>query len=153
MRYCETSEERVFVIRLEDRENIQQSIEDFAFRKNILYARVQMLGGVDKGSILIAGASEGRAEIIEPMRNELKEMHEAVGNGTIFPDSKGMPRLHCHLACGRQNNTVCGEIRDGVFVWHVMEVIITELSSCDAYRKHDPSTGFELLYPGESFNL
>ena len=130
---------------------VQDSIEQFASSKNIRFAKLQLLGGVDEGSILIVGPKESRAEFIEPMKHTLHEMNEAVGNGTIFPDEQGIPRLHCHLACGRGDHTICGEIREGVKVWHVMEVVITELDECDATRKKDVSTGFDLLYPGKRF--
>jgi predicted DNA-binding protein with PD1-like motif len=151
MRYCETRDKRVFILRLEDGEMLQDCIELFAASKDIRCAKVYLLGGVDAGSILIVGAEKGRAKTIQPMRHLLPEMYEAVGNGTIFPDQKGIPRLHCHLACGRKNHTICGEIRDGVKVWHVMEVVITELDECDVLRKKDPVTGFELLFPANRF--
>lgn len=151
MRYSETKGKRVFIIRLEDGEIIQNSIEQFAVAKNIRYATLQLLGGVDKGSVLIVGPKESRANFIEPLKYTLNEMHEAVGGGTIFPDEKGVPRLHCHLVCGRENQTICGEIREGVKVWHVMEVVITELADCDAVRKYDKIIGIKLLYPGNKF--
>jgi predicted DNA-binding protein with PD1-like motif len=147
MRYTEGKKGRIFVLRLEDKEIIQPSIESFAQKMNIRAAQIQMLGGVDKGSKLIVGPEEGRSDKIVPMVIELDEMHEAVGNGTLFPDVEGTPRLHCHLVCGRKEKTLCGEIREGVIVWHVMEVIITEISDCDAQRLKDETTGFELLYP------
>jgi predicted DNA-binding protein with PD1-like motif len=151
MRYCETNEKRVFIIRLEDGEIIQDSIERFAVAKNIHYARIQLLGGIDKGSVLIVGPKESRSAVIEPIKYTIHDMHEAVGNGTIFPDEQGTPRLHCHLACGRESTTVCGEIREGVKVWHVMEVVITEFENCNAIRRLDKTIGFDLLYPGSKF--
>jgi predicted DNA-binding protein with PD1-like motif len=106
-----------------------------------------MLGGVDKGSRLIVGPKESRSSTITPMVITLDDMHEAVGNGTIFQNEKGKPKLHCHLTCGRNDKTLCGEIREGVKVWHVMEVIITEIENCNAIREFDELTGFELLQP------
>jgi predicted DNA-binding protein with PD1-like motif len=114
-------------------------------------AKVQLLGGIDKGSRIIVGPREGRSANIEPMVHILDEMYEAVGNGTIFCNESGTPKLHCHLACGRGTRTICGEIREGVIVWHVLEVIITEFQECDALRKQDIATGFELLVPGKEF--
>lgn len=149
MKYTETLPGRVFVIRLEDGEIIQEKIEKFASEKGILSAKVQLLGGVDKGSKLIVGPKESRASEIIPIVVTLDDMHEAVGNGTIFRNKSGMPSLHCHLSCGRNRNTICGEIREGVKVWHVMEVIITELINCNAVRRYDKLTGFELLQPQE----
>ena len=77
----------------------------------------------------------------------LKEVHEVTGVGTIFPDKLGNPVLHMHLACGRQSETVTGCVRRGVKVWHVMEIIVTELIDHQASRQPDPSTGFDLLVP------
>jgi predicted DNA-binding protein with PD1-like motif len=142
---------RVFVLRLEDREPVQASIEIFARKKKISCAKLQLIGGVDKGSEIIVGPKAGRALAIEPVSVILEEMHEAVGNGTIFPDRNGSPQVHCHLSCGRGEKTICGEIRRGVYVWHVMEVIITELIECQTFRRLDETTGFELLYPVSEF--
>ncbi len=147
MKYTETTEGRVFVLRLEDGEIVQEQIENFAMMKEIHSAKIQMIGGADKGSKLIVGPKEGRSSKIIPVVATLDEMHEAVGNGTIFRNEQGIPKLHCHLVCGRKNNTLCGEIREGVKVWHVMEVIITELTDCKATRKPDTQTGFDLLQP------
>jgi predicted DNA-binding protein with PD1-like motif len=147
MKYTEAFSGRVFILRLEDGEIVQQQIEKFALNKKIHSAIVQMLGGVDKGSRLIVGPKESRSSTITPMVITLDDMHEAVGNGTIFQNEKGKPKLHCHLTCGRNDKTLCGEIREGVRVWHVMEVIITEIENCNAIRKFDELTGFKLLQP------
>jgi len=40
-----------------------------------------------------------------------------------------------------------GCVRNGVKVWHVLEVIIFELTGTTASRIKDPLTGFELLIP------
>ena len=149
MKYSEALTGRVFVLRLEDGEIVQEQIEKFALEKSILSAKVQLLGGVDKGSLIIVGPEKSRSSKIVPILITLNDMHEAVGNGTIFQNKKGIPKLHCHLSCGRNQNTICGEIREGVKVWHVMEVIITELINCNVVRKQDETTGFELLLPGE----
>lgn len=151
MRYDTAREGRVFVIRLEDGENIQDSIEFFARKMKIDCAKLEFLGGVDKGSKLIVGPREGRADKIEPVTIVLEDMHEAFGNGTIFPNEKGEPVLHCHLTCGRAEKTLCGEIKQGVFVWHAMEVILTELLDCNSVRKKYRNTGFELLFPTQEF--
>ncbi len=147
MKYSEAQQGRVFILRLEDGENLQECIEHVAKEKNIRHAYVQVLGGADKGSKIIAGPENGRSEIIVPMTEELNEMHEVLGNGTLIPDENGEPTLHMHLALGRNNKTLCGEIRPGIIVWHVMEVIIVELLHSSAVRKHDAVTGFKLLQP------
>ena len=143
---------RIFILRLEDGEILQEQIEKFARKNKIHSAEVRLLGGVDKGSKLIVGPKEGRSATIEPMMHILDEMHEAIGSGTIFLNEENVPKLHCHIVCGRENRVVCGEIREGVIVWHIMEVILTELLHCNAIRKKDNKTGFELLIPGKDFD-
>jgi predicted DNA-binding protein with PD1-like motif len=81
------------------------------------------------------------------MVHELYDAHEITGTGTLFPDELGNPVLHLHMACGREENTVTGCIRNGVKVWHVMEVILVELLNRSATRIPDPETGFKLLVP------
>lgn len=138
---------RTFVIRLEDGDILHESIEKFAAEKGIKAASLIVLGGADKGSTIVVGPKEGRAEKVEPMDHILDETYEITGTGTIFPNAEGKPVLHMHIAAGRGDQTITGCARKGVKVWHVMEVILTELTDTTASRKLHPPTGFELLEP------
>ncbi|MCP4020934.1 MAG: DNA-binding protein [Desulfobacteraceae bacterium] len=137
----------MFVLRLEDGDIIHKTIEAFAKEKKIISASVIVLGAVDKESILVTGPEKGRAETIVPKKIILDNVHEVSGTGTLFPDENGAVVLHMHLACGRGFSSVTGCIRNGVKVWHVLEVIIQELLDSSAVRKKDSVTGFELLVP------
>ena len=150
MKYTEGNTGRVFVLRLEDREVIHRTIETFAREHHISSASVSVVGGVDKGSVLVVGPEHGRSDEISPVYYTLEETHEATGTGTIFPNEQGKPILHMHLSCGRGEHTVTGCIREGVYVWHILEVIISELIGTKAIRKPDKYTGFELLEPAEA---
>jgi len=77
----------------------------------------------------------------------LPDVSEVTGTGTIFSNEQGEPILHMHMACGREDSTMTGCIRRGVKVWHIMEVILQELTDSDAIRSPDPVIGFELLNP------
>ena len=147
MKYSEAKQGRIFVIRLEDGDILHEAIEGFAREKDIKAASLIALGGADKGSRLIVGPEDGRAAKIVPMPFELSDVHEISGTGTLFPDDKGRPTLHMHIACGREDKTVTGCVRDGVKVWHVMEVILYELLDSSASRMPDKATGFKLLRP------
>ena len=150
MKYAEAQQGRTFVVRLEDGDILHESIERLAREKGILSAAVLVLGGADKGSILISGPRAGRPKAgvpVEPMEHILEEAYEATGTGTIFPDKEDNPVLHMHIACGRKKKTKTGCVRRGVKVWHVMEVVIIELIGSHARRMPDPATGFELLVP------
>ncbi len=135
------------MIRLEDGDIVHESIEAFARDQSIQSAALIIIGGADKKSRLVVGPEDGRAEKIVPMTYMLANVHEVAGTGTIFPDEKGIPVLHMHMSCGRNNDTVTGCVRAGVKVWHVMEVILFELTGSRAKRSYDSATGFELLSP------
>ena len=147
MKYSEAKQGRIFVIRLEDGDILHEAIEGFAKEKGIKAASLIAVGGADKGSRLIVGPENGRAAKIAPMPHELDEVHEISGTGTLFPDDEGEPTLHMHIACGREDKTVTGCVRNGVKVWHVMEVILYELLDSSASRMPDKVTGFKLLRP------
>ncbi len=147
MQFSEAKQGRTFIIRLEDGEIVHETLEKFVVNQNITAAAIIILGGADKGSTLVVGPEQSRADSIMPMQHELYEAHEITGTGTIFPDDTGNPVLHLHMACGREENTVTGCVRNGVKVWHVMEVIMFEMTGTTATRKPDPEIGFKLLVP------
>ena len=147
MKFSEAKTGRVFVIRLEDGDVLHEEIEHFAAEKGVRAATLTAVGGVDAGSRLIVGPKEGRAETIVPMEHVLDDVYEATGTGTLFPDEEGHPILHMHLACGRAEKTVTGCVRRGVKVWHVLEIILTELKGTPAVRRPNTATGFKLLDP------
>ena len=147
MKYSQAKQGRIFIIRLEDGDIIHEEIEKFANDKSIKAAALIIIGGADKNSKLVVGPEHGRAESIVPMEHVLNNVHETVGTGTIFPNEKGEPKLHMHIACGRQGSTVTGCVREGVKTWHILEVILFELIDVGAVRAFDPDTGFDFLNP------
>ena len=139
---------RVFVIRLEDGDIVHECLERFAAEHGVTHAALTLHGGADRGSVLVTGPREDRGPPpIAPQTTGLDHVHEVVGAGTLFPDEKGVPILHVHLACGRGEETITGCIRTGVKTWHVLEVILVELLGSTARRLRDDATGFELLAP------
>ena len=82
-----------------------------------------------------------------PMEHVLRDVHEVAGVGTLFPNAEGQPVLHMHAAAGRGDEAVTGCVRLGVRVWHVLEVVLWELTGTTGRRVVDPTTGFELLEP------
>ncbi len=147
MRYSEAKYGRVFVIRLEDGDILHECVEKFARENDVKAGFLIAVGGVDKGSKLVVGPKEGRAEQINPMEYILDEVHEITGTGTLFQDEKGEPKLHMHIAGGRKGTTKTGCVRKGVKVWYILEIILVELTDTKAKRIVDGKTGFELLEP------
>ena len=147
MKYSEAKQGRIFVIRLEDGDIVHDEIERFARKKSIRAAGLIIVGGADQESKFVVGPEHGRATPVVPMEHVLNEVHEISGVGTLFPDAEGNPVLHMHMACGRKSSTITGCIREGVRVWHVMELILFELADTTGIRTHDSKTGFKLLQP------
>ena len=147
MKYSQAKQGRVFVIRLEDGDVIHEEIEKFAREKGIKAASLIIIGGADKGSKLVVGPRKSRGDPVEPMEHILDDACEIAGTGTIFPDEEDNPVLHMHIACGREKSTITGCVRTGVKTWHILEVILFELTDTAAKRVMDPKTGFKLLEP------
>ncbi len=148
MKYTEGRPGRIFVVRLEDGDTVHECLEGLAVEQDIRTAAVIAVGGADKGSRLVVGPEKSRDEFpVRPMNHILQDAAEIVGTGTIFQDEEGRPMLHMHMACGRKNRTVTGCIRQGVKVWHIMEIIILEIHGADARRVLDERLGFKLLEP------
>jgi predicted DNA-binding protein with PD1-like motif len=147
MKYTSASGGRIFILRLEDGEILHETVEAFAREKKIRSAALIVLGGADEGSTLVVGPEKARSSPVNPMEHVLAGTCESTGVGTIFPDATGKPVLHMHIACGRKDATVTGCVRRGVKVWHVMEIVLWELTDNSAQRVLEPASGFELLQP------
>jgi predicted DNA-binding protein with PD1-like motif len=147
MKYSEAKRGRTFIIRLEDGDILHEEIERFAQEQNIRAASLIALGGVDIGSKLVVGPARGRSKPIEPLELVLDNVYEVSGTGTLFPNAEGKPELHMHIACGRGADAVVGCVRRGVKIWHVLEVVLFELTDTTAIRALDPETEFYLLKP------
>jgi predicted DNA-binding protein with PD1-like motif len=147
MKYSEAKQGRVFVIRLEDGDILHESMESFAREHRIQAAGLIALGGADNTSTLVVGPEDGRNSPVVPMPHTLRDVHEVAGVGTLFPNGEGRPILHMHMAAGRADETITGCVRMGVRVWHVLEVVLWELTETSGRRVLDRTTGFELLEP------
>ncbi|MFA5312147.1 MAG: PPC domain-containing DNA-binding protein [Methanomassiliicoccales archaeon] len=147
MRYSEARAGRIFVIRLEQGDDLHECVERFAKKESVQRAYVLALGALDEGSKLVCGPKDGKASPVEPMRTAIDEPRELAGVGTIFPDESGAPSLHMHAATGRNDTSITGCTRAGVKVWKVLEVIVQEIVDNPSIRKRDASSGFDMLEP------
>jgi uncharacterized protein len=138
---------RIFFIRLEDRDPMPATLEDFAHKNNVLRGMAILVGGVGKGSTIVVGPRDGNALPVDPMLHTLADVHEIAGVGTLAPDEEGMPRLHMHATLGRNGTAVAGCIRPGIETWKLGEIILLEMTGNTAKRVKDKSTGFSMLEP------
>jgi predicted DNA-binding protein with PD1-like motif len=145
MQFTEAKIGRIFVLRLHDGDHLPDVLESFAAGKNVTTALCFFLGGAKEKSRVVVGPREGYTLPPEPMVTLLNGVHEACGVGTILADEKGKPKLHMHASFGRNEKTVTGDMRTGVDVWRIGEVVLLELLGAVAHRAVDKETGFEFL--------
>jgi len=144
MKYSEGKIGRVFVIRLEDGDELPGCVERFAREKNISTGQAVLVGGIGSGEI-VAGPRRNKERPIDPMLVPIDGVHEVVGLGVLAPDKDGRPSLHIHAALGRAGATTTGCLREGVKTWLVGEVILCEILGINMARLPDEASGFDLL--------
>lgn len=145
MKYSEASLGRMFVMRLEDGEDLHETLEIFAQEHSLESAAVLLLGGASDNSKLVVGPEDTGGSPIVPMVKALEGVHEISGVGTLVRNEEELPVLHMHVAAGRADQTASGCTRAGVNIWQVAEVVIIELIGSGARRKFNEETGFVLL--------
>ncbi len=122
---------RVFVLRLEDGDEVPGSIERFAAEKGIKTGHVVLIGGIGSGRVVV-GPKESDRMPPEPVMLPVEGAHEVEGVGIIAPDREGKPRLHIHASLGRGGKTLTGCLRPGVKTWLVGEAVIYEIIGTSA---------------------
>ena len=135
---------RVFVMRLNDGDEIPSCIERFAAEKGISTGYVILVGGIGSGDVIV-GPRDGAAQPPEPMLLPIDGANELAGLGILAPDEIGNPVLHMHAALGRSGQTLTGCLRLGVKTWLAVEVILYEITGVKAVRIVDEDSGFKLL--------
>jgi predicted DNA-binding protein with PD1-like motif len=145
LKYSEGSLGRVFVLRLEDGEILNDTLEAFAREHGITRALAYYVGGVAGDSQVVVGPDAEREDAVIPLVHRLGGIQEALAVGTIFPNEAGRPVSHMHAASGREGGATVGCTRAGLKTWLVGEVVLVEILGTRAVRKTDPGTGFDLL--------
>lgn len=134
---------RIFVLRLEEGDQLPDIVEQFAGEHGIQRGLVFYVGGGADGSRLVVGPRENTEQGIVPMLHTLRGVHEVLAVGTLFPDDAGVPVLHLHAAAGREDKVAVGCARAGVKVWLVGEVVLLEIAGIEGRREKE--RGFSLL--------
>jgi len=142
MQVAEGHVNRVFIIRLEDGEELPKAVETVARKKSIRSGLVLLVGGARNGALVVGPRKTTLAPV--PMIQNFSGAHEILGIGTLFEGVKG-PELHMHAALGRGKTTRAGCIRKGIRTYLIGEVVIMEITGVKARRERDPKSGFHLL--------
>ena len=144
MKACQGQIGRIFLLRLEDGDEVPGCIERFAEENGIAIGQAILIGGIRGGKIVV-GPRRSDEKQPEPMLIPVDEAHEVAGVGVLAPNEDGKPVLHIHASLGRSEKSLTGCLRPGVTTWLVGEVIIHEILGMDAARVKDKASGFELM--------
>ncbi len=133
---------RVFVLRLDDNEDVLKSLESLALKEKVENGVFFVIGSLKEGSV-VSGAETEELPVI-PIWHHLKKNHEILGIGNIF-QMEGQPKIHMHAALARGEECLMGCLREESKVFLLEEIIIFELLGMEAFREKDVRTGLSVL--------
>ena len=133
---------RVILLKLDENDDVLESLESLASKEGIENGIFFVIGSLKEGS-LISGAETESIPVI-PIWHHLKDNHEILGIGNIF-QLEGQPKVHIHAALARGDECLMGCLRGKSKVFLLEEIIIFELLDIEAFREKDAKTGLTML--------
>jgi predicted DNA-binding protein with PD1-like motif len=146
MQYTEGQIGRVFVVRIDNGEDMLHTIRQFVADKNIQAGSIQFLGALMSGR-MVTGPEE---PVIPPVPHFVlfEGGWEVFGVGTIYPGDDG-PHIHFHASVGRSGHALTGCLREEAVTYLIVEAIITEFTGLTARREFDDRMQLHLPVLGE----
>ncbi len=139
MKYQAGKAGRIVYLRLDDGDDLHESIIEVVSREKIQCAWFQVFGGLKSAGVVI-----GPKEPVmppDPVWKDLEDAREILGMGTVFLDGE-KPRLHLHAAMGHHGETLTGCVRRDSRVYLVLEVMLVEITGLQVTRPWFPGGGF-----------
>ena len=141
MQYAEGQVGRVFVVRIDDREDFLDSMRRFITDKGIQSGSVTFLGALMNGR-MVTGPEE---PVIPPVPHFVmfEGGWEVFGVGTIYP-GEGGPHMHYHASVGRAGHALTGCLREKATTYLIVEAVIIEFTGLVGRREFDERTQMNL---------
>jgi predicted DNA-binding protein with PD1-like motif len=142
LQYSEGKIDRIFILRIDDGEDLIESILEFVHKKNLKSCIGLFIGALKDGKVVTGPKSA----VLPPEQHfeSYSSAWEVFGMITIFSSTDG-PKIHIHSALGRGREALVGCLRDNASVYLVNEVMIFEFTGLDARKEIDERTGLYLL--------
>ena len=146
MQYTEGQLGRVFVVRIDDGEDMLVSLRQFILDKSIQAGSITFLGALMSGR-MVTGPEE---PVIPPVPHFVmfEGGWEVFGVGTIYP-GEGGPHIHYHASVGRSGHALTGCLREKATTYLIIEAVIMEFTGLKARREFDQKTQLDLPVLGE----
>ncbi|MFY9801031.1 MAG: PPC domain-containing DNA-binding protein [Methanoregula sp.] len=146
MQYTEGQLGRVFVVRIDNGEDMLVSLRQFIDDKAIRAGSILFLGALMNGR-MVTGPEE---PVIPPVPHFVmfEGGWEVFGVGTIYP-GEGGPHIHYHASVGRSGHALTGCIREKAITYLIIEAVILEFTGLTARREFDKKTQVHLPVLGK----
>jgi predicted DNA-binding protein with PD1-like motif len=134
MQYTEGQLGRVFVVRIDDGEDMLVSLHQFIIDKSVQAGSILFLGALMNGR-MVTGPEE---PVIPPAPHFVmfEGGWEVFGVGTIYP-GEGGPHIHYHASVGRSGHALTGCLREKAITYLIVEAVILEFTGLSARREFD----------------
>jgi predicted DNA-binding protein with PD1-like motif len=146
MQYTEGQIGRVFVVRIDDGEDMLISLRQFVNDKSIEAGSILFLGALMSGR-MVTGPED---PVIPPVPHFVlfEGGWEVFGVGTIYPGESG-PHIHYHASVGRSGHALTGCLREKAITYLIVEAVIMEFNGLSARREFDEKTQIHLPVLGK----
>jgi hypothetical protein len=146
MQYTEGQLGRIFVVRIDDGEDMLLSLRQFIIDKNIQAGSIHFLGALMNGR-MVTGPEE---PVIPPVPHFVmfEGGWEIFGVGTIYPGEEG-PHIHYHASVGRSGHALTGCLREKAITYLIVEAVIMEFTGLSARREFDEKMQLHLPVLGQ----
>ncbi|MFA5269465.1 MAG: PPC domain-containing DNA-binding protein [Methanoregula sp.] len=146
MQYTEGQIGRVFVVRIDDGEDMLLSLRQFIIDKNVQAGSIHFLGALMNGR-MVTGPEE---PVIPPVPHFImfEGGWEIFGVGTIYPGDGG-PHIHYHASVGRSGHALTGCLREKAITYLIVEAVIMEFTGLSARREFDKKMQINLPVLGQ----
>jgi predicted DNA-binding protein with PD1-like motif len=146
MQYTEGQMGRVFVVRIDDGEDMLISLRQFISDKCIQAGSILFLGALMNGR-MVTGPED---PVIPPVPHFVlfEGGWEVFGVGTIYP-GEGGPHIHYHASVGRSGHALTGCLREKAITYLIVEAVIMEFNGLSARREFDKRTQVHLPVLGK----
>lgn len=142
MQYSEGRLGRVFVLKMDDGEDLIESLQKFLREKEIESCMALFIGALREGRA-VTGPEQPVIPSVPHFVN-FDDGWETFGMASVYPSADGL-KLHIHSALGRGEEALTGCIREKASVYLTVEMVIFEFSGLKAARTWDEKAELFLL--------
>ncbi|OGI26795.1 MAG: hypothetical protein A2287_01100 [Candidatus Melainabacteria bacterium RIFOXYA12_FULL_32_12] len=142
MKYAQANLGRVFVVLIEDGEDILEQLKNIIKKENIKAGFVHLIGASSNSKVVLGPVKKEYPP--NPFWWEFDDAREILGLG-IFAWENDEPKIHLHAGIGHNTESKVGCIREKSKVYITIEVIIQEITSSNVVRELDSRYNASLL--------